>query len=58
MSSSQFRGGDIFCVKTETGTEGNGRQKKASFGPAVFPLKKGLIFFKKGLSFFKFRDVS
>lgn len=58
MSSSQFRGGDIFCVKTETGTEGNGRQKKASFGPVVFPLKKGLIFFKKGLSFFKFRDVS
>lgn len=58
MSSSQFRGGDIFCVKIETGAEGNGGRKKASFGPAVSPLKKGLIFFKKGLSFFKFRDVS
>ena len=58
MSSSQFRGGDIFCVKTETEKEGNGGRKKASFGPAVFPLKKGLIFFKKGLGFLKFRDVS
>lgn len=58
MSSFQFRGGDIFCVKIETETEGNGGRKKTSFGSVVPPLKKGLIFFKKGLGFFKFRDVS
>ncbi len=47
MSSSQFRGGDIFCVKTETETEGNGGRKRLLSELLYPPLKKGLIFFKK-----------